>query len=256
MLMNYNNIMQLKDRVILVTGSSSGIGQAITIECARAGGIILINYRKNKEGAGKTLKEVGKTNGKGYIFQADVSSLSEVQRLFKEIKDKGLKVDVLVNNAGESPVGNLDDLEMWDREFKNNFFSAVNCTNEFLKQRKQNDISKIVNISSVYGFWEMGNPDYLQYTTSKAALSSLTCSLAKKLAPEVLVNAVAPGYTMTPGWDGTSEDELKQAKDLSKIKRFVKPEEIASMVMEIIRNDAICGEVIRVDGGLHLQNIL
>ena len=248
--------MDLKDKVVLVTGSSSGIGKAIAIKCADAGASVLINYRKNKNGADKTLKEIEEAGGKGFIFKADVSSPSEVLELFKGIKSKGLQIDILVNNAGESPTGNLEDFEIWDRVLKDNFFSAVNCINEFLKQVNQNDIGKIVNISSVYGFWEMGSPDYLQYTTSKAALNSLTCSLAKKLAPKVLVNAVAPGYTMTPGWDGASEDELRQAKDLSKIKRFVKPEEIASMVMEIIRNDAICGEVIRVDGGLHLQNIL
>ena len=248
--------MQLKDKTILVTGSSSGIGRAIAIECAKTGATVLVNYRKNKEGADKTLKELEGVGGKGFVFKADVSSLDDVQELFKEIRGNGLEIDVLVNNAGESPTGNLDDLEIWDKEFKNNFFSAVYCISEFLKQRSSNDIGKIVNISSVYGFWEMGSPDYLQYTTSKAALSSLTCSLAKKLAPSVLVNAVAPGYTMTPGWDGLSEDELKKAKELNRIKRFVKPEEIASMVMEIIRNDAITGEVIRVDGGLHLQDIL
>lgn len=248
--------MLLKDKIVLVTGSSSGIGRTIAIECAKADATVLINYRKNKDGADKTLEEVEEAGGKGFVFKADVSSLAEVQELFKEIAKKGLKVDVLVNNAGESPTGDLDDLEMWDREFKNNFFSAVYCTSEFLKQKNSSNVGKIVNISSVYGFWEMGSPDYLQYTTSKAALNSLTCCLAKDLAPKVLVNAVAPGYTMTPNWDGTSEDELKKAKELNRIKRFVKPEEIASMVMEIIRNDAITGEVIRVDGGLHLQDIL
>jgi 3-oxoacyl-[acyl-carrier protein] reductase len=248
--------MNLKNKVVLVTGGSSGIGQAVATELAKLKAIILINYRKNKVGAVKTLKLIENIGTKGYVFKADVSSSIKVKEMFKQIKDKGLKVDILINNAGQSPAGDLDNLEMWESEFKNNFFSAVYCSNEFLKQKDNNELSKIINISSVYGFWEMGNPDYIQYVTAKAALNSLTYSLAKKLAPNVLVNAVAPGYTMTPNWNGSTDEEFKKGAELNKIKRFVKPEEIASMVVELLKNDAITGEVNRVDGGLHLQDIL
>lgn len=117
------------------------------------------------------------------------------------------------------------------------------------------DVRKIVNISSWYSFLSTGIPEGIQYCTAKAALNSFTANLAKKLAPHVLVNAVAPGYTLTPNWDGTSEEDLKKAKSLSRIQRFITPEEIASMVIELLRNDAVTGEIVRVDGGLHLPDV-
>lgn len=242
--------MQLKDKTVLVTGASSGIGKSIAIECAKKGAKIIVHYRKNKDGAVETLKEIEKhTSGK--IVSADLTKNFEVVNLFKEIE----QVDLLVNNAGEATPGDFDNLEVWESQWQNIFMSQVYVTNEFLKVDSSKGLRKIVNISSVYGINDMGNPDFPQYSAAKAAVNSFTYNLAKQFAPGVLVNAVAPGYTWTPPWEGTPKEELAACENLTRIKRFVTPEEVATVVVSILENDAITGEIIRVDGGLHLLNL-
>jgi len=176
--------------------------------------------------------------------------------LFDAINKKGYKVlDALVNNAGEYADGKFDNLDVWEGQIKNIFMSQVYMSNAFVKKGRSKNIRKIINISSVYGIPEMGNPDAPHYSAAKAAVVSLTMNLAKKYGPGILVNAIAPGYVWTPPWKNTSKEELKACEDLVKIGRFIKPEEIATMVVELLNNDAITGEVIRIDGGLHLTYV-
>lgn len=245
----------IKNRNILITGASSGIGQAIAIEGAKQGANVLIHYHKNEDGATETLQKVNKY-AKGEIFAADLTKPEEVKKLFDEIKQKGYQaLDALVNNAGEATPGEFDDLEIWNHQLSNIFLSQVYTSNEFIKFNDSDNLRKIVNISSVYGILEMGNPDFPQYSAAKAAVNSLTLNLAKKYAPKILVNAVTPGYTLTPAWEGTPEKELKDCVNQTKIGRLVKPKEIATVVIELLNNDAITGEIIRVDGGLHLLDL-
>ncbi|MDP2692134.1 MAG: SDR family oxidoreductase [bacterium] len=246
--------MNLKNKTILVTGSSSGIGQAIAIACAKQGAIVLVHYRNNEKGAQATLKQV-KNYAQGSVFQADLSNLAEVKILFAKITKEYPELDCLINNAGEFLSGNLDDYDLWQSEFQNIFFSTLYVTNEFLQTKGSKGLRKIVTISSVYGLLDTGIPGGIQYCAAKAAINSLTVNLAKKLAPHILVNAVAPGYTLTPNWKGVSKKDKQTAANFTKIKRFITPEEIASMVIALLQNDAITGEIIRVDGGLHLSEI-
>lgn len=247
--------MNLRDKKILVTGSSSGIGKAIAIECAKQGGVVVIHFRNNKKGALETLKSVEKYS-KGMIVSADLSLNPEVEELFERLGDEGhADLDVLVNNAGEATSGELGELEVWENQWRNIFMSQVYVANAFIENSKSKNIRKIVNISSVYGIPETASPDFPQYSAAKSAVNNFTCSLAKKLAPLILVNAVAPGYTLTPAWEGTSKEELKECKSLTKIKRFTESSEIATIVTALLQNDSMTGEIIRVDGGLHLLNI-
>lgn len=247
--------MDLKGQTILVTGSSSGIGRAIAVECAKKEAVVLVHFHKNEAGAKVTLEEVEKYS-QGQIYQADLTREEEVRKLFSEISKDHNFLDLLVNNAGNCQAGQLDDLELWQFSFANIFFSSVYTTLEFLKTKGSANLRKIVNIGSGYAINEMSPADYPHYSAAKAALHNFTCSLARKLAPNVLVNAIAPGYTMTPAWDTTPKEEIEQCANLNLIKRLIRPEEIATMVSEILQNDAMTGEIIRVDGGLHLQNII
>lgn len=247
--------MKLQNKIILITGASSGIGQAIAIETAKQKAVVLIHYRKNSKGAQETLEQI-KQYSKGDTFSADLTKPNSVKQLFQDIKNKGYKtIDGLVNNAGEAISGEFDDIELWNQQLNNIFLSQVYTSNEFIKFTTHENLRKIVNTSSVYGILEMGNPDFVHYSAAKAAVNSFTMTLAKKYAPHILINAVAPGYTWTPPWEGTSEEEKKLCVDLTKIGRFVKPEEIAAAVIALLQNDAITGEIVRVDGGLHLLNL-
>lgn len=246
--------MTLKDKVILVTGASSGIGKAIAIACAQRGAQVLVHYRNNEQGAKDTLQEIEKHSA-SKICKADLTKLDDVRSLFKELKKDYPQIDAVVNNAGEATAGDFDDYEIWQSQWQNIFMNQVFVTNEFIKYSTTKDVRKIVNISSVYGDLDMGNTDFVQYSAAKAAVNSFTCNTAKKYGPTILANAIAPGYTWTPPWEGTSQEEIDACNTLTKINRFVKPKEIASMAVAILENDAITGEIIRVDGGLHLLNL-
>jgi len=247
--------MILKNKKILITGGSSGIGKAIAIECAKKGGKIVVHYRNNKKGAIETLKEIQKYSN-GIIVSADLTQVSEIKNMFEKLEMMNYRdLEILVNNAGEAKTGEFDDLDTWESQWSNIFMSQVYVTNAFIKSYRIKGIRKIVNISSIYAFPEMGNSDFPQYSAAKAAVNSFTCNLAKKLSPSILVNAVSPGYVWTPAWEGTSKEELDACKSLTKINRFIEPIEIATTVIELLQNDAITGEIIRIDGGLHLNRI-
>lgn len=243
--------MDLQGKNILVTGASSGIGQAIAVSCAKKGATVLIVCRKNRKGAEHTLKQVEKYS-KGFIFQADLTNEGQIKRMFSKISDEVGHADALVNNAGDARPGDFFDNKTWKAQFENIFFSALHVSQYFLQQRKKSSLGKILNITSYYGNIGCGNADYFAYSVAKAALSSMTTTLAKTDG-NVLVNAIAPGYTWTPAWEGMSEAEKKQYTSRTTIKRFVTADEIAHAAIAVLENDAITGQIITVDGGLSLQ---
>lgn len=248
-----SNSMNLKDKTILITGASSGIGQAIAVSCAEKGANVLINYRKNLKGAEQTLKEVEKYSN-GFIFRADLTDEKQIEKMFAEIYNKAGKIDILVNNAGDAQSGDFFDNEQWKDQFENIFFSALHVSQNFLKQNKKSLLRKILNITSYYGNIDGGNTEVFAYSVAKTALSSMTVNLAK-VDGKVLVNAIAPGYTWTPLWKGVSETEKKICKSRTMINRYVTAEEIAHTTIAILENDAITGQIITVDGGLSLQRL-
>ena len=240
--------MDLSGKVALVTGASSGIGQAIAIALAQKHAHLLVHYGKNRQGAEDTLRAVEKTS-RGALCQADLMTPAAVTSLFADIRRTTPAIDLLVNNAGDAQAGALGDDAMWDYELQNILMSAVRVTREFLAMPAARP-RKIVNISSIYGTLHGGNPDYLQYSAFKAALANMTITLNKSLAPDVIVNAVAPGYTETPAWAGAAP-EIKQAlAQTTSIKRFVTAQEVAHAVVFIAENDAMSGQVLTLDGGM------
>lgn len=245
--------MNLKDKKILITGASSGIGQAIAVDCAQKGASILINYRKNIKGAEQTLKEVEK-HSSGFIFQADLTDEKQIGKMFAEISSKVGKIDILVNNAGNAQPGDFFDNERWRDQFENIFFSALHVSQNFLKQNEKAPLRKILNITSYYGNIGGGNSELFAYSVAKAALSSMTLVLAKTDG-KVLVNAIAPGYTWTPPWEGIPESEKKICESRTMINRYVTVDEIAHAASGVLENDAITGQIITVDGGLSLQKL-
>lgn len=245
--------MNLKNKKILITGASSGIGQAIAVSCAQKGAIILINFRKNIKGAKQTLKKVERYS-RGFIFHADLVDEKQIKEMFSEIGKKVGNVDILINNAGERRSGSFFDNKYWREQFENIFFSALHVTQNFLSQNRESPLRKILSITSYYGNIGCGNTNGFAYSVAKSALSSMSATLAK-IDAKVLVNAIAPGYTWTPAWEWAlkNDKERKIRESRTIINRYVTAEEIAHAATWILENDAITGQIINIDGGLSLH---
>jgi 3-oxoacyl-[acyl-carrier protein] reductase len=211
---------------------------------------VLVHYGKNKSGAQATLDEV-KAISSGSLCQADLMDRDQIAALFADIRKTTPTIDVLVNNAGDARAGEIGDDEIWDYEYKNIFISAVQMSREFLAQPSTN-LRKIVNVTSLYGNLQTGEPHYLQYSAFKAALANLSATLNKSSAPKVIVNAIAPGYTQTPAWDGAPPEVIAACARATSIGRFVRADEIAHAAVFIAENDALVGQVLTIDGGTSL----
>ena len=240
--------------IALVTGASSGIGQAIAIDLAKNGAKVLINYNRSEAGALETLKAVEEVGGSGEIIQCDVSDAAAVNKMFLYIKKTYKTLDILVNNSGITKDGYL--LMMSQENFVNvmatNLGGCFNCTQGALRlmcASKQG--GSIINIASTSGV--VGQEGQANYSASKGAIISFTKTTAKEYAKNgIRVNVVAPGFVETK-MTQKSEKLLKE-KYMSYIPmgRFGQPEEIAEVVTFLASDKAsyITGKCIVVDGGL------
>jgi 3-oxoacyl-[acyl-carrier protein] reductase len=237
-------------KTALITGASKGIGKAIVVALAKEGYSVAINFKNDSNEAEIVLKECDEYSQDNILVQADVSKEEEVSKMLETIKSKYGHLDVLVNNAGifdeeDSPT----NLEAFENVYKNNFLSAVLVTKYSLPVMES---GKIINISSIHGRLGHGRPEAAAYSAFKAALENYTKNLAKDVAPQILVNAIAPGRVNTPMWRAETIEEQKELGRVHLIERMIEPEEIADSVLFLVKNNAVCGEVLTIDGGMGL----
>jgi 3-oxoacyl-[acyl-carrier protein] reductase len=245
-------------KVALITGGSSGIGAAAARELAKRGWRVAINYAHNQAAADKVARECGDA----VAIQADVANDADCRRLAATVKEKLGAIDALVNNAGITKVvahDNLDGLsyEDFQRIFALNViapFQMVRACREALKAAR----GAVVNVSSVASV--LGTGSSVAYAASKAALETMSMSLARSLAPEVRVNVVAPGHTNTPwhpnvrGPERAAEMEKRYAS-IAPLRQIAQPEEVADAIVWLIEGGRnVTGEVIYVDGGMHIAS--
>lgn len=237
----------------LVTGASKGIGKAIAIALAKEGYSVTINFKNDSSEADMVLRECDKHSQDNILVQADVSKEVEVSKMLETIKSKYGHLDVLINNAGIfDERDNPTNIEAFENVYKNNFLSVVLVTKYSLPLMES---GKIVNISSIHGRLGHGRPEAAAYSAFKAALENYTKNLAKDVAPKILVNAIAPGRVNTPMWGAETAEEQKELGKVHLIERMIEPEEIAEGVLFLIKNNAICGEVLTIDGGMGLVTL-
>ncbi len=239
-------------KTAVITGAACGIGRACALEFAKAGYFTVINYRSSKEDAIALEEKIKSFSGNCMLIQADVSKKSEVERLFSEIRNKNLKVDVLVNNAGISSVKLICDTEEKDYEniFDINMKSVYLCTKEASYDMVSKKWGRIINISSVWGV--CGASCEGVYSASKAAVNGFTKAIAKEFALSgICVNAIAPGVIDTKMNDCFSQDEKEELKNGIPAGRFGDPKEVAKLALFLASEDAgyITGQVIGIDGG-------
>jgi len=241
----------LEGRVAIVTGSSSGIGEAIVRLFAAEGAAVVVNSSRSVE-AGSAIAE---DLDEALYVQADVSSDVEARALVRATLDRFGRLDILVNNAGTTKVIPHDDLEavsddVWDRILKVNVVGTWNVSRAAVAALRETGAGSIVNITSVAGVRPTGSS--IPYAASKAALNHLTRLMASVLGPQIRVNAVAPGLVDTPwteSWDAVRESVRARAP----LARSGTPEDIARTVLGLTLSSYTTGEVLLADGGLNLR---
>ena len=250
------NLKCLQGRVAVVTGSSSGIGQAIAGRLAEEGANVVINYFGSPQGADATLKTVEATGAKGIRVKADVRKIEDIENLIEQGWTHFGSVDILVNNAGmetRAPFWDVteDDYDrVLDINLKGPFFLTRTFVRKLLAAKKP---GRVINISSVHE--DMAFPGFATYCVSKGGLRMLMRNLAVELAPMgITVNNVAPGAIATPINKKLLEDKPKLDALLANIPlgRLGQPHDVAGTVAFLASDDAayINGATILVDGGL------
>lgn len=231
-------------RRVLVTGAAKRIGRVIAIELARRGFDVAIHYHTSRREAERTAQEC---NG-APIFQADLSRVEEIRRLFGEVNERFGPLNCLVNNAARFTRFDVLDITEadWDFIHSVNLKATFFCCQEGARQMKaQGAGGRIVNISSLGGIRPWA--DHVHYCTSKAGVIMLTKALAKALAPEIAVNSVAPGVISFNDVDAPTQAMI----DATPMRRLGKAEDVAEAVHYFLTcSDFVTGQIIAVDGGL------
>ncbi len=239
----------LSGKVAIVTGAARGIGRATALRLTEEGCKVVINYFKSEKQAKELQEIIGEK--RSLLFKADVGKVEECKSLVEATVKHFGGVDILVNNAGFFEPKSLAEVteEDWDRMMDVNVKGALFCSKFSVPYMKRG--GSIVNITSIAGLTSF--PHRLTYTPTKTSMVGLTKALAIELAPNIRVNAIAPGVIETEMtyWLRADEEASKRRLDLTPLKRFGKPEEIASVVAFLASDEAsyITGEVIVVDGG-------
>ena len=246
--------MELSNKTVLVTGSSSGIGQATAKRFAQEGSKIIIHYHENEEGAKQTQDQVEKFGVESLIVKADLSVETDIENMFTEITSKFQTLDILINN-GASPTEFVPYFQANQKDildlFNLNIVNAMLCSKHAIEIMNKQKSGKIINTSSIKG-WEHGGGSII-YAASKAAINSFTRTLAKAVAPYIQVNAVAPGYVKTRAYDNQTDEKIKNWLEGTYLKRWVTLDEVADAFIFLAKNDAMTGQILYVDGGFTLK---
>lgn len=243
------------DQVVLITGASSGIGQASARLLAEKGAKIIANYNSNSEGAEETKHLVESVGGQCILVKADLTDKGQVDSMVDTALETFGHIDVLVNNAGSAVKRSafLDtDEDLWEKTFNVNVKSVFLVTQAVLKHMVPRKSGKVINISSVAA--RLGGPgESIHYAAAKGAVNTLTVGLSKEFAPHgILVNGIAPGFILTPFQDKFSTQErIDRIVPTIPIGRAGISEDIAKVVEFLASESAnyMMGEIVTVSGG-------
>ena len=248
-----NAIASFQDQVALVTGGGTGIGRATCILFAKHGADIVVNYSRSVDEANDVVAEVEKLGRKAIAIQANVRHDKEVKQMFQQTEKEFGRVDILINNAGMThpvPARDLESVteEHWDDILGVNLKGTFFCSRSAIElmRRQPSPGGQIINVSSIAAMTGLGSS--IAYAASKGAINNLTKSMAFSQAPEIRINAVAPGVVMTrwvEGWEKYTDPH----RDSTPLQRLAQPEDVAQAILGLAINPFITGEVLAVDGG-------
>lgn len=240
-------------KVALVTGGSRGIGAAASVELAKLGYAVAVNYKSNSEAAEKVCEEIQGFGGVAQAFQADISDSDALDKMFSDIHSSLGEISVLVNNAGVAYIGLLQDMS--DEEIRNlsdvNLLGAMLCTKRAVPDMIRRHDGVIINIASMWG--EVGASCEVVYSACKAGIIGFTKALAKELGPSgIRVNCVSPGVIDTDMNSELTDETISELCEETPLLRIGKPSDVGKTIAFLASDKAgfITGQVISVNGGI------
>lgn len=250
--------MQLEGRAAIVTGGGTGVGSATARALAERGCAVLVNYSRSAAGAEKTAAACQAHGVKSLPFRCDVSLDAECRAMAGAALDAFGRIDLLVNNAGTTsfiPHADLEgvDVETWQRILAVNLVGPFQCARAAAAALRADGGGEVVNVSSIAGL--AGHGSSIPYCASKAGLNNLTVTLARVLAPEVRVNAVAPGFIdgewlregLGPAFDAVRRGFEARAP----LGKVCTPDDVARAILSLVEgSDLVTGHVLPVEGGM------
>ena len=239
----------LAGKVALVTGAGKRIGRSVALRLAAEGADVVVNYRNSKPQAEQVAAQIAEKGRRVAAVQGDVSKRADVVALFDAVEKKFGRLDILVNNAGIFFSAKFDELteEQWDRILDANLKSQFLCSQMAAPMLRRSGHGRIINFASLGGL--LAWPNYTHYCVSKAGVIMLTRCLARALAPEITVNAIAPG---TISFDGDAPEISQDFIRRAPLQRTGTPKDIEDAVVYLAQAPFITGQVIVVDGGRSL----
>jgi NAD(P)-dependent dehydrogenase (short-subunit alcohol dehydrogenase family) len=244
--------MDLSGRVALVTGSARRLGSAIARGLARAGASLAVHHNRSPDAALSVVNELGQLGVRAEVFQADLTDTVQLFALFSAIDQTFGRLDILVNSAARfehKPVLDITP-EDWDATLNLNLRAPFFCSQSAARIMRRTGGGSIINIADIGSFQPW--PGYAHHCASKAGLVMLTRVLGRAFAPDIRVNAVAPGPVLPP--DDLTADQRRHLADLTALGRLGSPDDIVRTVLFLVESDYITGETIVVDGGKLLKS--
>jgi 3-oxoacyl-[acyl-carrier protein] reductase len=243
------------NKVAVVTGSSRGIGRAIATKLAKRGISVVINNDKDPQEGLDVMNEIKNIGQDGIYIQADVSDLTQVEKMIEKVVNEFGRIDILINNAGITRDGFLENMDRddWNSVLSVNLTGTFNCTKSVTKYMKKQGGGKIVNISSISA--ETGNIGQSNYSAAKGGIISFTKTVAKEYAKYgITVNAVAPGFIKTKMLETVPEKVMQKIIGQIPLGRLGEPDDVAAVVCFLVSDDAtyITGQLINVNGGIYM----
>ena len=235
----------LQNRVALVTGGAKRIGRALALRLATEGADVVIHYNHSKPEADEAVAEIAKLGRKSVALQADLCSVAEIKRLFQQTNENFGRLDILINNAANFIPAHLEDTteKIWDTTLDTNLKAPFFCAQAAAPLLKKSG-GVIINFADIGGILPWTG--YIPHCASKAGVIMLTKCLAKALAPEVRVNAIAPGtITMSGDPSEWEADFIRRAP----LHRAGTTSDVADAVSYLIRAKFMTGQVLVLDGG-------
>lgn len=241
----------MKD-IVLITGASSGIGRETALKYAKNEHPVIIICKNNRSALMDLEREILEMGGRVLSYVKDVSQFNEVSEMFRELETQNMIPDILINNAGISYVGLLQDMspEEWRSVIDTNLTSAFNCSKCAIPYMLKKHSGRIVNISSMWG--NVGASCEVAYSASKGGINTFTKALAKELAPSgITVNAIAFGMVDTRMNAFLDEEEKASLIEEIPAGRILSPQESADIIYSVsMMNSYVTGQIITADGGM------